>query len=674
MSKELSRRTFLKGAALGTTGVAATGLLAACSAETSNAQESGGAADNITWDAEYDVVVLGYGAAGSNAFVSAIENGATRVLLAEKAVEGREGGNSSASGQFVMATDDAEQLYNYLTALMGKFNNWDPDAMRAYCDGCAENFDWMTGPMGGDPELIAPRERPTMGMEAMMTRPGNIWVEKDNPWNLGRSGWVYNWHEFLELDAGQHCLCLTASGTRFDRSYYNLCQGAVNAHKGEGFDVWFDARGESLVTDEKGDVVGVVLLKEGVETRVKANGGVILCTGGFENNQEMVASYLQQPYVHQRGGLHNDGDGIRMATAVGADLWHMSNSAGFTWTYQNPQMNAVGLTGVSVALGCIVGLGGNRFMNESAENRHGRIDIAGRWISTPMPLPAYAVHDHAIIEGGQKFMPGFSDGYVNEIESGEIISGATLEELAENIRKSKGGKDAPDFNTEIFVKAINSYNKRLDAGEDADYGRPVATMKPIRTGPFYAVKIGPTYFNTMGGPRRNKDGSVVNVKGLPINGLFSAGELGSVFCDMYNGGGNLGETMVFGRITGKNAALRAQGQFTTSTEEVTQWVGGAKEPEPIEMVAGPYKDGTYEGFANGFIGPFKVNVTISGGEISLIEFVESSETATLGGNALVSYVQQLTEKQSFDIDVVSTATNTLFAFERAVNDALSKAK
>ncbi len=673
MGKELSRRKFIKGAAFGATGVAAASFLGACSTGASGNGSSAGGGSSVTWDEEYDVVVLGYGAAGSNAFVSAIENGASKVLLAEKAVEGREGGNSSASGQFVMATDNPDELYNYLTAIMGKFNNWDPDAMRTYCDGCAENFDWMTGPMGGNPELIAPRERPTMGMEAAMTKPGNIWLERENPWNLGRSGWVYNWHEFPELESGQHCLCLSASGTRFDRSYYNLCQAAVKAHEDKGHDVWFNSPGKKLIVDGNGDVIGVVIEKEGVETKVKANGGVVLAMGGFENNQEMVSSYLQQPYVHQRGGLFNEGDGIKMATAVGADLWHMSNSAGFTWTYQNPEMNAVGLTGVSVALGCIVGLGGPRFMNESAENRHGRMEIGGRWISTPMPLPAYAVHDADQL--ATKFMASFSDNYVNELASGEIISGATLEELAENIRKSKDGKDAPDFSTEKFVASINDYNKRFDAGENADYGRPIATMKPIKTGPFYAVKIGPTYFNTMGGPRRNKDGSVVNVDGVPINGLFSAGELGSVFCDMYNGGGNLGETMVFGRISGKNAALRAQDQFTASSDKPTQWVGESNEIPPVEMVSGPYKDGTYEGFADGFIGPMVVSVTVSGDKIIDVALTEVSETATLGGNALVSYVMQITDTQNFeDMDVVSTATNTMYGFQRAVNDALKKAK
>jgi succinate dehydrogenase/fumarate reductase flavoprotein subunit len=614
---------------------------------------------------------VGYGGAGANAAVSAHENGA-KVLLAEKAPEGREGGNTSASGQFVMATDNPDQLYTYLTTLMGKFDNWDADAMHAFCDGCAENYNWMTGPMGGDPNLICPPEQPTMGMEAFMTQPGNQWQEWDNPWGIGRKGWVYNWHEFLELPSGEHCLCLTASGTRFDRSYYNLCQAAVRDRVGSGIDTWFASPGKKLITDADGVVIGIVIEKEGQALNVKANGGVILCTGGFEHNREMLQSYLQQPYVHQRGGLFNDGDGIKMAMGVGADLWHMSNSAGFSWIYQDPQMSAVGLSGPSTRLGVIVGLGGSRFINESAENRHGRIDIGGRWISTPMPLPSYAVHDADQL--ATKFLASFSEGYVDEIAKGKVITGATLEELAENIRKSNGGEDAPAFSTDAFVASIAAYNKRYDAGEDADYGRPFATMVPVKKGPFYAVKIGPTYFNTMGGPRRDKDGQVVNVEGYPIEGLFAAGELGSIFCDMYNGSGNLGETMVFGRISGKNAALRAKGEYSASREKVSIWQGP---PEPTfgeTMLTGTFKDGTYEGTGTGFINKIVVSVTISGGKIAGIEIVQSSETATLGGMAMANYTAAIVQKQSFEVDAVSTATNTLYGLEEAVNNALSKAK
>lgn len=690
MKREISRRDFIKGSAAGALGmgITVTGILAGCTGDAvastpaptdapataapaqtdapTQAETQAPAAPAGNWDAEYDVVVLGYGGAGANAAVAACENGA-KVLLAEKAPEGLEGGNTQASGQFVMATDDPDQLYTYLTTLMGKFNNWDHEAVRAYCDGCAENFDWMTNVLGGDPDIICPVEHP----QAPMEKNNDDWQEWENPWGLGRKGYVYNWQEFPEYESGKHCLCLTATGTRFDRGYYNLCQSAVNARLDKGIEIWYEAPGTKLITDENGAVTGVIIEKDGAKLRVKANGGVILATGGFEHNKEMVSSYLQQPYVHQRGGLYNDGEGVKMAMAVGADLWHMANSAGFSWTYKNPNLSTVGLGGPSATLGVIVGLGGGRFMNEAAQNRHGRIEIGGRWISTPMPLPSYVVHDADQLE--KKFMSSFSDGYEAEIASGEVLTGNTLEELAEAIRKSNDGKDAPDFNTDVFVAAIEAYNKRYDAGEDADYGRPFATMVPVKKGPFYAVKIGPTYFNTMGGPRRNKFAQVINVEGYPIEGLFSAGELGSIFCDMYNGSGNLGETMVFGRIAGTNAALRMKGQFTGTTEPVSTWQGEDDSEKEVTIVAGPYKDGTYEGTGKGFGGNMTVTVTIEGGKITNVELGQNAETPGIGGVALPEYIQSVIDSQNLDIDVVSSASNTLRGFKEAVNDALTKA-
>ncbi len=661
MKKEISRRSFLKGTAAGALMFAAGSSLAGSAVAES--------ADGIQWDGEYDVVVLGYGGAGANAAVAACESGA-KVLLVDKAPAGLEGGNTMASGQFIMATDDPDQLYTYLTTLMGKFQNWDDEAVRAYCNGCAENYDWMVGPMGGDPEIICPTEHPSAPMENTAGTKDS-WTERENPWGIGRKGWVYCWQEFPEYESGKHCLCLTASGTRFDRSYYNLCQKAVQAHD---IEVWSGAPGKKLLTDASGVIIGAVIEKDGKRLNIKANGGVVLATGGFEHNKEMVSSYLQQPYVHQRGGLYNDGDGVKMATAVGADLWHMSNSAGFSWTYKNPNLSTVGLAGPSATLGVIVGLGGTRFMNEAASNRHGRIDIGGRWISTPMPLPSYVVHDADQLAAGKKFMSTFSDGYADEIASGEVLTGTTLEELAEAIRQSNGGKDAPNFDTEKFVAAINAYNKRYDAGEDADYGRPFATMVPVRTGPFYAVKIGPTYFNTMGGPRRNQYAQVINVEGYPVEGLFSAGELGSIFCDMYNGSGNLGETMVFGRIAGRNAAARAKGEFKGATEPAHIWQGEDDDENAEEaMVTGTYKDGTYEGSGTGFGGKIVVDVTIEGGKIAKVEVVSDAETPGIGGVAMPEYCDAVVEKQSIDIDAVASASNTLRGFKEAVNDALAKA-
>lgn len=681
MSTEITRRSLLKGAvagaALGAAGMASLGRGTTTTASAAQAVSE----DEVEWDAEYDVVILGLGGAGANAAVAAYEEGAT-VLVCEKAPEGEEPCNTKASGQFVMATDDADGLYEYLSQLMGKFNNWDEDALRGYCDGCAENFDWMCGPMGGDPELVCPPEgsNPAENEEWVYEYGNESWSLAENPWNLGRSGYIYTWDEFPEVSGSEHCLCLTATGTRFDAGYYNLCMEAVNSRvDDEQLTVWRGCPGQRLVVDDEGAVVGVIVEKDDADYAVKANGGVVLATGGFEANADMMASFTQLPYVYLQAGTMNTGDGIKMAMGAGADLWHMSNVSGFMWAYQNPSLT----TCSSLAFGwecrgIFAGPSGKRFQDETATNRHGRIDIGGRWISTPMPLPTYYIVDSAQID--EALMPNFSDGNVDELEEGLIIQADSIEELSQAIRDLG---EAPDFNSEGELDtALEKYNAHCYAndgeGEEDDWGRECTI--PIDTPPYYAVEVGPTMYNTQGGPRRNQYAQIINTEGYPIEGLFVGGEMGSVFADMYNGSGNLGETMVFGRLAGQNAALRAKGEFEGATEKAMTYQEKLDEEEEAaaeeesSTLDGDYADGTYEGSGTGYGGKITLSVTVEDGLIVEVEVLESSETETIGGVALPEYCEALVETQDLDsIDVVSGASNTLRGFIAAVEDALSEA-
>jgi succinate dehydrogenase/fumarate reductase flavoprotein subunit len=79
-------------------------------------------------------------------------------------------------------------------------------------------------------------------------------------------------------------------------------------------------------------------------------------------------------------------------------------------------------------------------------------------------------------------------------------------------------------------------------------------LTPILEPPYYAVQIFPAFVNTQGGPRRNEKGQILRPDGSEIRRLYSAGELGSIYGYLYQGGGNLGECMAFGRISGGNAA------------------------------------------------------------------------------------------------------------------------
>jgi predicted oxidoreductase len=104
-----------------------------------------------------------------------------------------------------------------------------------------------------------------------------------------------------------------------------------------------------------------------------------------------------------------------------------------------------------------------------------------------------------------------------------------------------------------LANTVSRWNRYCDAGCDPDFGRTLM-MAPIADGPFYAVELSPSMLNTQGGPRRNEKGQIVRPDGTPIARLYSAGELGSIYSYLYQGTGNIGECLAFGRISGRNAA------------------------------------------------------------------------------------------------------------------------
>ena len=536
----ITRRQLVQGAALG----ASAGIVASAGVALADEAQA--------FDEEYDVVVLGMGAAGMCAAIAAYEEGA-KVLLCEKAPEGAVSGNTRFAGQNVLSTDDADAFYTYLTGLMGNYANYDAECLRAYADEAAKNWEWSIDVLGVDPEKACPQDESGIGTPNHPT-----WIYKEDAWHMGRGGWVPLWNEFPEIEGNEASLNILFNATEFDMSYYDTLVENVERRAGDNMTVWYGAPGKELICED-GVVTGVVVEKDGTEVRVGAKGGVCMCTGGFESNRAMISSFAQLPYLYPRAGAYNEGDGVSMCQAVGAQMWHMSNLSGLGFGYHAEGAESA-LSVKGAKMGVYVGPCGGRFMNEAASSRHGRVSFGGAWNMTPMPMPAYLIVDADHI--ADPLVSGFSEGNADEIASGAVISGDTVEDLAQAIRDA--GK-APDFNASGELDdALAKYNAHVEAGETDDFGRECT--EAVKTGPFYAIELCPTLLNTQGGARHNAKAQILDTKSMPIEGLFSGGEFGSIFPDMYNGGGNLGETMIFGRVAGQNAAKRALGTFEGATE------------------------------------------------------------------------------------------------------------
>ena len=639
--KNLSRRSFLKGSLAGALSLGAMSAMGMTAA----AEESA-----IQWDAEYDVVVMGMGFAGTVAAITAADKG-VKVLLVDKAPKGATGGNSKVSGQAIQATDDGEAMYTYLRQLIGDYPNFDDEVLHAYVDGTVDQYQWLVETMGADPDILCPAEFWDFQHRA------NFHTEPTPGFKGGKPGYAQNWDEFPDYEGHDHCFVLFVSGQEADAAFYQMC--LQNVEKRD-IDVWYQAPGKHLLTDKDGNVIGCQIAKDGKLLNIKANGGVVLAMGGFEANPTMIANYMQRPNAYCRAAVYNEGDGVKMGLEVGADLWHMSNGAAFSWGYL-PEGSKSCTSPSKVTRGILVGPGGTRFMNEGAESRHGRIDIGGSWIMMPTPNPAWLIVDSDQI--GDKLCATFSDGNAAEIESGAVVKGETVEELAAKINVPAAALQA----------TLDKYNACYDAGVDADYARPAATLVPVRTAPFYALKLGPTMLNTQGGPRRNKFAQVVRPSGSPIQGLFSAGELGALWPDMYNGGGNIGECCVFGRLSGANAADRALGKFEGAADVVEVIEDLSAQSKTFSYEGTHYADGTYEGVGKGFGGDIKLVAKVEGGKFVDIQVVEHHETEGIGTVAFPDLIEQAKQGCNAWTDAVSGASLTTHGFEEALSKIIAQA-
>ncbi len=253
------------------------------------------------WDREADVVVVGFGAAGVAASVTAHELGAD-VLLLEKAPEHKAGGNTKVAGQGYLNTSAPEPAAAYLTALCGPYTV--PEEMvRVWSEEMCLNNEWLAS-LGGDPQE---HQHPPVGIE-FPELPGSDCVHKfhDGP----KYGYSLTWKRFESLV------------------------------KERPIDVLYETPGRELVQDgDTGEILGIRAEHKGKFIAIKARKAVILTCGGFENNQEMIRDYLPGvPYCYTSGSPYNEGDGITMGLAVGADLWHINNYSGPAMALKVPEV------------------------------------------------------------------------------------------------------------------------------------------------------------------------------------------------------------------------------------------------------------------------------------------------------------------------------------------------
>ena len=230
-----------------------------------------------TWNAEADVVVVGFGAAGVAASVTAHDLGA-KVVILEKAPEGEEGGNTRVAGQGYLNTSSVDKAIAYLTALCGPYAVPQP-MVQVWAEEMCQNNAWLES-LGGDPQE---HQHPPVGIE-FPDLPGSDCVHKfhDGP----TYGYSYTWKLFERLV------------------------------KQRPISILYETPAKELIQhDVTKEILGVRAERGNQSITVKARRAVVLTCGGFENNQQMIRDYLPGVpvllylrHAVQRRRWHHDGD------------------------------------------------------------------------------------------------------------------------------------------------------------------------------------------------------------------------------------------------------------------------------------------------------------------------------------------------------------------------------
>lgn len=554
-----------------------------------------------------DIVVIGAGGAGMTAAIQAMQDGATDVVILEKMPI--TGGNTTRSTgglnaaettyQEAEGIEDSVELFVEDTMTGGKELN-DIDLVTTMAENSAAAVDWVNG-IGGDLSVV--------GM-------------------FGGAS-VKRIHRPSDTSAVGPMLVK-----------------ALNAKVEElGIPVLLETKATKILTDEAGAVCGVVAEdKDGNEMQIDCT-AVVLATGGFGANQEMVVEYKEElagfGTTNHAGAT---GDGIAMAKDLGVALVDMEQIQ--THPTVNPDTQTMYTEGVRGNGAILVNMEGKRFVDE-LETR----DVVSAAILEQTDGKCYLVFDQAVRDSLAAI-----ESYINE---GIVFEAATPEELGEAI-----GVDGA-----ALAETLAAYAGYQADGTDPDFGRESMEL-PLDQPNYYAALCSPAIHHTMGGVKINTNTEVLKEDGSVLAGLFAAGEVtGGVHGANRLGGNAVSDIVVFGRIAGSAAEKYVADNGGNTEAEITVAEAAAATPE----AEGNYTDGAYTGTGAGKNGEITVLVTVSGGNVVSVELTEHSETAGIYEAAESGVVSEIIRTQSTDVDSIAGATITSDAIKEAVANALENA-
>lgn len=526
--KGISRRDLIKLGSIGAVGIASTGILGGCASPTATQESnSQGEPSSSDWQGEApvipaeeieetidcDVVVIGAGAAGTCAALSANDAGA-KVVVVQKEATARSQGNGGSG--IDLTKNDPDDIPEMLSELCEKqlFRN-DRTLSEAWALNSGETVQWLFEKATLANAQVALNDIPYMtesGKNILFTSP----YFGPKPYTVG-----------------------------------SAMQDLAKLGAEEGVEYYYET--PAIVLVEEGDRIAGVVCKnaEGSYIRFNAAKGVIIATGDYTNDEEMMEHFAPENLAFWRKQANSTGDGHRMGVWVGGEV----EPAPHTKTLHD--YDAGPMTDFPFLY---VDNEGKRFCCETA-----RMHEVGNYLRFGENAGWYTqVFDddyeaQVTAWGGTPVAKDKLPNYMPDVDSEKtgvfpsLINthqADTLEELAEKL----------EIPASDFVETVARYNELVAAGHDADYGKPVQYMKPIVTPPFYGIHrhLG---ISAMG------NGLYVNVNqqvlrgrgGDPIPGLYAAGNTSGPFNGALDNpmefpGMNLGRCYTGGRIAGLHVA------------------------------------------------------------------------------------------------------------------------
>ena len=501
------------------------------------AVEKDAAAEDSTVDA--DVVVVGAGGAGMTAAITAAAEGKSVVILESQSMVG---GNSvratggmnagktvyqdenefgeSAGVEKTLKTAAEKYADNETITALAKTVSEQWAAYQANPTGYFDSvelmeLDTMIGGKGiNDPELV----------ETLCANSADAidWLDEHGIT-------LHNVSSFGGASVKRIHRPVNAEGKTVSVGSYMIPLLQENCEKA-GVKMMLDTTATEILTDANGAAVGVKATGASGETVTVNAKAVVLATGGFGANLDMVVKYkpeLKGFMTTNAPGIQ--GQGIEMAQAIGAATVDMDQIQIHPTVEANTAaLITEGLRGDGAIL---INEEGKRFIDE----------VGTRDVVSAAEIAQTGSYSWLVVDQAMADASSVIQGY---IKKGYTVTGATYEELGKAM-----GVDAA-----AFAETMEKWNGYVEAKNDPDFGR-TSFANPLNTAPYYAVKVTAGVHHTMGGLKINANTEVLNEKGEVIPGLFAAGEVtGGVHGANRLGGNAVADFTVFGRIAGAAAS------------------------------------------------------------------------------------------------------------------------